>query len=196
MIKSIFIGMILFYGHQGFAANSYNIAASASTTIDEHGVCRIVTNNSAKAMFIPTKTNLEWTQVRNATSAPNISMGFCPGDPDAITAWNPYSDSNNVSCGIISSTETVTTTTGGSGVIYVSVSPSGDCQSVSKFINGVETAAVDGSTFTIQSGNTLALSIVQGTTFCGVDIELRANNASGAVIGSLNMVNNVAGACF
>lgn len=64
MIKSRFllwgVGLCLLPAH-AFAANSYAIAAGATTTIDEHGVCRKVTNNAAQTIFVPTKTATEWS---------------------------------------------------------------------------------------------------------------------------------------
>jgi hypothetical protein len=47
----------------------YNIPAGVAQTIDECGTCRIVTNNGAKNIFIPTKTNGEWQAfIANATA--------------------------------------------------------------------------------------------------------------------------------
>lgn len=51
-----------------FAANSYAIAAGATSTIEEHGICRKVTNNAAQTIFVPTKTSTEWsTFIANAS---------------------------------------------------------------------------------------------------------------------------------
>jgi len=58
-----------------YAADSYQINSGAQVTIDEHTVCKKVTNNNALAIFVPTKTADEWTAFR--TYASGVTLGDC-----------------------------------------------------------------------------------------------------------------------
>jgi len=58
-----------------YAADSYKVNSGATSTIDEHGVCKKVTNNNALAIFVPTKTADEWTAFR--TYASGVSLADC-----------------------------------------------------------------------------------------------------------------------
>ena len=57
------------------AAESYQINASQEVTVDEHGVCKKVTNNHSSAIFVPTKTDTEWGAFR--TNATLIALADC-----------------------------------------------------------------------------------------------------------------------
>lgn len=48
-----------------FAADSYQVNNGTTAVIDEHGICRVVTNNSGNSLFVPTRTSAEWTAFFN-----------------------------------------------------------------------------------------------------------------------------------
>jgi len=43
-----------------YAADSYIVGAGSTETIDEHGVCKEVTNSGPLGIMVPTKTDSEW----------------------------------------------------------------------------------------------------------------------------------------
>jgi len=66
----------LVYSTLGNSATSYLVTPSQTVTIDEHGLCKKVTNNSVLTIFVPTKTSAEWLSFR--TNLPsNIALSDC-----------------------------------------------------------------------------------------------------------------------
>jgi hypothetical protein len=70
----------------------YSIPAGAHQDINECGTCKLVTNNGASRIFVPTKTNAEWTAFYtnvNANTGGNVVIGVCGGcnyPLDTVTA--------------------------------------------------------------------------------------------------------------
>lgn len=64
-----------------YAAEYYQINSGAQVTINEHGVCKKVTNNNALAIFVPTKTADEWAAFRTYASGLTY-VGCCQQDTD------------------------------------------------------------------------------------------------------------------
>ncbi len=66
------------------AADSYVIATAETQQIDEHSVCRDVTNNhaSGSSLFVPTKTSGEWSSFTD-NAPPGVSVVDCVVDPCA-----------------------------------------------------------------------------------------------------------------
>jgi hypothetical protein len=58
-----------------YAADYYQINSGAQVTIDEHSVCKKVTNNNALAIFVPTKISDEWLLFR--TYASGVTYADC-----------------------------------------------------------------------------------------------------------------------
>lgn len=50
------------------AAEYHLVPADQQAVIDEHGVCRVVTNTTSKTIYIPTKTPAEWSSFYNTAS--------------------------------------------------------------------------------------------------------------------------------
>jgi len=75
--KSVLIGILFTMLIIGivYAADSYQVNSGTQVTIDEHTVCKKVTNNNALAIFVPTKTADEWTAFR--TNASGVSITEC-----------------------------------------------------------------------------------------------------------------------
>jgi len=76
--------LVLCGPENAFAATSYQVNNGATVTIDEHGVCKIVTNNHASglALFVPTNTASEWTTFRsNPPTGVTIGNDTCCGTP-------------------------------------------------------------------------------------------------------------------
>jgi hypothetical protein len=76
-----------------FAADSYTVAAGATVTINEQGICRKVTNpaGAAGARWISTKTAAEW---QSFIDHPNgLTMAACPTGG----TWQPTNPAS--SCG-------------------------------------------------------------------------------------------------
>ena len=58
----------------------YTLPAGASQDIDECGTCKLVTNNGATQILVPTKTNAEWTAFYtnvDASTGGNVTIGTC-----------------------------------------------------------------------------------------------------------------------
>jgi len=72
-----------------YAAESYKVNSGATSTIDEHGVCKKVTNNNSLAIFVPTKTAAEWTAFRTYASGVTYAGCICAG-PDTGWGDNTY----------------------------------------------------------------------------------------------------------
>jgi len=69
-----------------YAAASYQVNSGVTVTIDEHTVCKKVTNNNALAIFVPTNTADEWTAFR--TNASGVTLATCnPCEGLANTNW-------------------------------------------------------------------------------------------------------------
>lgn len=67
-LQLIFVGLCLFMGlgfSDAVAANYHQVNNGQSSVIDEHTVCRVVTNNSGAAIYVPTKTSAEWASFYN-----------------------------------------------------------------------------------------------------------------------------------
>lgn len=61
-----------------YAADYYQVNSGAQVTIDMHSVCKKVTNNNALGIFVPTKTEAEWTAFRtNASGVTLAECGYC-----------------------------------------------------------------------------------------------------------------------
>jgi len=60
------------------AAQYYRVNNGASIDINEWSVCKKVTNNTGKDIFVPTNTSNEWNQFRTYFPS-GISLGTCGG---------------------------------------------------------------------------------------------------------------------
>lgn len=56
-----------------FAADSYQVNNGQTAVIDEHGICRVVTNNSGNSLFVPTRTSAEWTAFNKPTAKRSVA---------------------------------------------------------------------------------------------------------------------------
>lgn len=68
------------------AAQYYRVNNGTTATINEWSVCKKVTNNTGKDIFVPTNTSNEWNQFRTYFPS-GISLGNCwaCGDPVTFT---------------------------------------------------------------------------------------------------------------
>lgn len=57
-------------------ADSYILPTATQQVIEEHGVCRYVSNTTGQSIFIPTKTAAEWSSFYNNTP-PNVTAPVC-----------------------------------------------------------------------------------------------------------------------
>lgn len=57
---AIFLSLSVLVNSTVFAADSYTVGASATVTIDEHSVCKKVSNTLGSGIMVPTKTANEW----------------------------------------------------------------------------------------------------------------------------------------
>src|ERR1035437_266792 len=58
----------------------YSLPAGTQQSIDECGTCKLITNNGAKKILVPTKTNAEWTAFYtnvNANTGGSVTVGIC-----------------------------------------------------------------------------------------------------------------------
>jgi len=58
-----------------YAAESYRVNSGTQVTINEWSVCKKVTNSNASDIFVPTKTEAEWTAFR--TNASGVTYAEC-----------------------------------------------------------------------------------------------------------------------
>lgn len=79
-------------------ANFYQVNHGATVKVDEHSVCRKVTNNhaSTRAMFVPTRTAPEWTSFRGNSPA-GVAVEDCCADAnyDSVLIRMPMDGANN-----------------------------------------------------------------------------------------------------
>lgn len=69
------IPFLTFDTGSAYAASSYTVANSATVEINEHGVCRRVTNNGGGSRWISTKTAAEWNSFVNNPNG--LTMAAC-----------------------------------------------------------------------------------------------------------------------
>lgn len=92
------IGVVIFAGIV-YAASSYQINNTISTTVNEWGTCGQITNNSGKGVFVPTNTSAEWSAFRSNLPS-GVTNGSCcvPNtSTNCGTGGNRY---NFDSCGV------------------------------------------------------------------------------------------------
>lgn len=82
MVRVMLVVLGLFHASQAWActADFYSIPAGTSQDIDECGNCRLVTNNGASKILVPTKTSAEWTAFyTNVTTntGGDVTIGTC-----------------------------------------------------------------------------------------------------------------------
>lgn len=75
LILGIILSPLLVYAINS-VDTGFNVASNETKTIDAHGICKIVINNSANNYFVPTKTAEEWTAFRNYLP-PGVSLEEC-----------------------------------------------------------------------------------------------------------------------
>ena len=59
------LAFVVFMAFPSYAADSYRVNNGVTSVIDEHGICRVVTNTSGQPLFVPTRTSAEWTAFYN-----------------------------------------------------------------------------------------------------------------------------------
>ena len=72
-----------------YAAEYYQVNSGATSTIDEWSVCKKVTNNNALGIFVPTKTEAEWTAFR--TNVSGVTSAEC-----CVCSTGPCCDGCNI----------------------------------------------------------------------------------------------------
>lgn len=72
---SLFLGLGTAGAH---AADYHQVNNGQTSVIDEHTVCRVVTNNSGAAIYVPTKTSAEWAAFYN-NPPDNVATPPCAG---------------------------------------------------------------------------------------------------------------------
>lgn len=63
----------LLFHSSAYGADFHQVNNGTTVDINEHGVCREVTNNIGAAIFIPTKTSTEWASFYNSPPT-NVSI--------------------------------------------------------------------------------------------------------------------------
>jgi len=79
VILAVF-GILFFCFSDVSAAEYYRVNVGATVKIDEHSVCKMVTNNGSSAIFVPTKTSGEWSEFRLHYPS-GISLSNCVAPP-------------------------------------------------------------------------------------------------------------------
>src|SRR5687767_14762585 len=79
---------LVFLATPAYALDSYTVAGGGgSATITEHTVCRVITNNNATSVLVPTKAASEWhtggsSFLENLPT--NVTAGSCSVTPNAF----------------------------------------------------------------------------------------------------------------
>ncbi len=76
----VFVSLFFIAG-SSLAANSYAVGNSATVTVDEHGVCKKITNNHASgaSIMVPTKSASEW-HTGGSSFLQNLPAGVSSAD--------------------------------------------------------------------------------------------------------------------
>lgn len=61
-----------------YAASIYRVNRVTTATINEHGVCKQVSNSGPADLFVPTATSTEWSRFYNSPP-PGVSICGCSG---------------------------------------------------------------------------------------------------------------------
>lgn len=90
------------YPFTAWSATSYNVAAGATATIVEHGICNTVTNSNAKAMMVATNSSTAWTNFLTHIP-PNVTTGACGPVfiQEVETVWNATADKTTSSFNVL-----------------------------------------------------------------------------------------------
>ncbi|OFZ20337.1 MAG: hypothetical protein A2X94_01105 [Bdellovibrionales bacterium GWB1_55_8] len=67
------------------AAQSHQITSGQQLEINEHAICKKVTNNNPLSIFVPTNSQTEWQAF--LTNASNVSILDCAATPDCRTGY-------------------------------------------------------------------------------------------------------------
>ncbi len=86
----LLISIFQIKGALACTSDSYSVAPGASVNINECGTCKTITNNGSSTIFVPTKTNTEWTAFFTnvtANTGGNVTTASCCSYPlDSVTA--------------------------------------------------------------------------------------------------------------
>jgi len=72
----ILFSILFFCSYIVEAAEYYKVNVGTTVTINEHGVCKKVTNSGSSHIFVPTKTTTEWSEFRIHHPS-NVYLGEC-----------------------------------------------------------------------------------------------------------------------
>ncbi len=77
---------LVVFSPSAFAADSYLVNNGATETIDEHGVCKDVTNNAGGTIMVPCKAPAEWSSFLSHLP-PSVTAPDCvaPDPCDGVT---------------------------------------------------------------------------------------------------------------
>lgn len=101
-----------------FGADSYQVNFGTNSTVNEHGECRKVINNSVTGLdvYVPTKTAQEWADFRNNLPT-GIKVCHCNSQVVGDFCWHmgAVGESCTTVCGNVSLTLDLTNTTSYAG---------------------------------------------------------------------------------
>ncbi|MGZ3774496.1 MAG: hypothetical protein ACXVCY_11825 [Pseudobdellovibrionaceae bacterium] len=98
--QSLMFFAALIWSSVTYAADFYNVPTNGQSTVDEWGTCKIVNNNSCGLnIFIPTRSNAEWTSFY--TSPPScVTIASCPPPaPPLASTTAPTTSTPSGRCG-------------------------------------------------------------------------------------------------
>lgn len=114
-ISIICLGILFSGVSPANAADSYRVNNGTTVKIDEHGVCRNVTNNVGSAIFVPTRTATEWATFRSnkpsavtvttANETMNISNSCSSAPPVCPSGWTRISTARGSECSSSANTD-------------------------------------------------------------------------------------------
>lgn len=98
IIWSIIIALPLIVYAINTVSTGYKSTPSSTHTIDAHGVCKNVTNNSSISYFVSTKSSGEWSAFRNNLPS-GVSLSDCCVSHDHIICNGDWEECWYDSCG-------------------------------------------------------------------------------------------------
>lgn len=106
-MKNVMILLFVFslsFIHVAKANTSYSVLAGQTITIDEHGICKKITNSGSRNIFVPTKSISEWSSFLS-NSPTGINLSNCSISCGSFQSNKYCSSTNAIETVLMSATQ-------------------------------------------------------------------------------------------